>query len=164
MGAAYPNARSFFEAAREASIDAEKCQRQLDSMEEASTAPARPTLGPHVMGGGGTADLIGAIVASTLDSKERLEQRIEDDFALIDAANRVLYGEDGIRDGLASIVPAWWADVLWWRYLAPSTWEQVGAALGISGRRAFDVASAALETCDANGMLATVRGVGMAEG
>lgn len=158
----YQTARELFEAAREAALDAERARGQIEGMEERAASISAPTFEAHVSTGGGR-DRISSAVASMLDARGRLEKRIEADYEIIDAANRVLYGRDGVHGGLSAIVPAWWADLLWWHYLACETWGAAAEAVGTSERNAHYVALAALEAADANGMMWTVIGRGMAE-
>ena len=159
----YRDAREFFEAAREASRDAERIRRQLGAMAERAEALGGGGFEPRVRSTG-EPDRMGSRVAAMVDREAMLVERQADDYALIDAACRVLYG-DGSDSGLVALVPeSWWADVLWWRYLDGATWDEVGSAVGYSSRRCFDVAQAALDIADAYGMVATVGGIGCAEG
>lgn len=143
----FASARDLFESAREASRDAERIRLQLLAMRERAAT------------GGGTAltgrirstpdpDRMGRAIGAMVDMEAALEERERDDYALIDEACCLLYGEDG-SGGLDHEVPErWWADVLWWRYLDGATWEEVGRAVGYSPRRCFDVAQAALDIAD----------------
>lgn len=157
------SARDLFQQAREASRDAERIRRQLVEMRERSTS----------LGGGGFEprvrttpdhDSMGTRVSSMVDRERALAQRQAEDYELIDLACAVLYGSDGREQGLAQLVPEpWWADVLWWRYLDDSTWEQVGRAVGYSSRRCFDVAQTALDIADEYGLARTISGQGFAD-
>ena len=159
----FTSARELFEAAREASRDAERIRNQLLAMEGRALS----------LGGGGFEprvsathdhDRMGREVAALVDREQELRRRQEEDYAILDLACAVLYG-DANDAGLDKLVPeGWWADVLWWRYLDGATWERVGRAVGYSPRRCFSVAQTALEIADAYGLARTRQGVGSAEG
>lgn len=159
----YSSSRELFEAARAASQDAETCREQLLGMESAALALQRPNFEAHV-GGGGDHDHMAGRVAALVDTEERLRRRQDEDYALIDSACAVLYGrEQDAHGGLCSIAPPWWADLLWWRYLAAETWATVAEIMGVSERHAHNVASSAFELLDSYGMAQTVDGMGVAE-
>ena len=156
----HATAREFFEAAREAARDAERIRRQLDGMESRALS----------LGGGGfeprvrstpDPDRIGASVSAMLDQGERLRERADEDYAVIDAACRVLYGPDN-RSGLYALV-GWPADAIYHHYLALRTWEETAAMLGYSADHVRRMASAAMDCADANGQMWTELGVGVAE-
>lgn len=155
----YQSAREFFEAAREAARDAERIRRQLDAMDERAAS----------LGGGGfeprvrstpDPDRIGRAIAAIVDHGEVLRQRQDEDYALIDAACTVLYGEDN-RGGLWALT-GWWADAIYHHYLALRTWDEVGAMLGYSAEHCCRCAAAAFEVADSWGMTSTVAGLGKA--
>ena len=157
----FSSARELFESAREASKDAERIRRQLLELEQRASS----------IGGGGfearvsstsDPDKMGRRVGAMVDAEAALRLRQDEDYRLIDAACMVLYGEGG-RGGLAALVPPWWADVMWWRYLADESWERIGSIVGYSAHRCWEVAQTALEVADANGMAGTVEGMGGAE-
>lgn len=151
----FASARDLFESAREASRDAERIRRQLESMEVRAFS----------VGGGG-----GAAVRSTpdpqrssrradalVDREESLRLRQEGDYRLIGLACDVLYGRDD-ETGLASLVPAWWCDALWWHYLACVSWGRTAEVVGYSPQRCKQVRDAALDVVDSWGILATMQG------
>ena len=158
----YASAREFFEAVSEASRDAERCRVQLESMEHRALSVSSPSLEAHVRGG--DHDHVGRKVAALVDRERELQSRIDADYDLIDAACAVLYGSDGMSDGLASIVPAWWADAVYHRYLGLRSWVEVGRMLDYSDSHVRRAVSAAFDVMDANGMLSTVAGQGGAQG
>lgn len=158
----YSCARDLFEAAREAARDAARCGAELLAIEEAP-AIGSPTFEARVRGTSDP-DRLGRKVASNVDRKERLEKRIDADYGLIDAATFVLYGHDGMSDGLASIAPDWWADAIYHHYLSLRTWEQTSQIMGYCPRHLQKSVRAAFDLMDANGMTSTVAGVGCAEG
>lgn len=161
LGSRYACARELFEAARAASRDAEVIGRQLEAMGERALS----------LGGGGAGEQVSSTpdphrmegrVAALVDREREMLARQERDYAVIDLACRVLYGHGG-EAGLSSLVPAWWCDVLWWRYLGCAGWERVGAAVGYSAHRCWEVAQTAMEVCDGWGLVSVMAGRGMAE-
>ena len=152
----YASAREFFEAAREAARDAERIRRQLDAMEQRSLS----------LGGGGfeprvrstpEPDRMASRVVATVDVAERLQQRQDEDYALIDAACAVLYGADN-RSGLYAIV-GWPADAIYHHYLALRTWKDTARMMGYSQQHVRRQVNVALDVMDANGSEYTVAGV-----
>lgn len=155
----FTSARELFEAAREASRDAERIRRQLLAMESRATSLGGGGFEPRVHGTPNPqrmADAVGAMV----DREAALERRQAEDYDLIDLACAVLYGreQDGMG-GLWSLV-GWRADALWWHYLAGRTWAEVGRMMGYTPEHACRQAMAALDTCDAWGLAATIAGTG----
>ena len=106
-------------------------------------------------------DRIGASVSAMLDQTERLRERADEDYAIIDAACRVLYGADN-RSGLYALV-GWPADAIYHHYLALRTWEVTAAMLGYSVSHVKHSVCVALDLADANGQMWTELGRGMAE-
>ena len=107
-------------------------------------------------------DQMAVRVGFMVDLEEKLRDRQRRDYDLIDLAYALLYGGSW-NDGLASIAPPVWADVLAHRYCNAETWQDTARAVGYSERRVYDIAQAALDMVDANGLMATVVGRGMAE-
>jgi len=153
-------AREFFQSVREASQDVERCRSTLDALERRALAVSRPAMGGRVSGA--TTDAMGARVAALVDREAALRVRIESDYRLLDEANRVLYG-DSLHDGLAALVPSWWADVLALRYCDGMTMREVGAVLGYSERHCYNAMSAAFDVLDAHGLCSSAAGRGFAE-
>lgn len=158
----FASSRELFSAARGAAKDAERCRRQLDSMERRALHVSGPSFEPRIRGG--NHDRISRDVAALVDREAELHGRIEADYGLIDAACAILYGHDGMSDGLASIAPPWWADAIYYRYLALRTWGEVAELVGYGTRHVQRCVSAAFDLMDAHGMAATVEGRGDAEG
>lgn len=158
----FASSRELFEAASDAVRDAERCRRQLEAMEQRALAVGSPSFDARVSGG--DHDRIGRTVASLVDRERELHARVERDYGLIDAACSVLYGRDGMSDGLAVLMPPWVADAVYHRYLALRTWDYVAALMGSSVRHVQTSVRAAFDVMDANGMAATVEGRGHAEG
>lgn len=158
----FTSARDLFEAASKASRDAEEIRLQLVELEDRLTSLGGSGFEPRVSKSA-KHDAMGTRVSVIADRKRELVRRQNEDYELIDLACAVLYGTKN-EDGLDKLVPSpWWADVLWWRYLDNSKWEQVGDAVGYSGRRCFDVAQAALDIADSYGLARTMAGMGFAD-
>lgn len=156
-------AREFFDSVRAAVIDAERCRWQLDAMESQALSVGSPSFDAHVRGG--ERDRIGRDVAAMVDRESELNGRIESDYLLIDTACEILYGKDGMSDGLAALAPSpWWADAIYHRYLGLRTWPEVAELLGVTARSAQKGVRAAFDIADGYGLTATVAGVGHAEG
>lgn len=157
----YPSARDLFEAAREAAQDVRRVNALLDRMEEEAVSLPSPSFEPRGRRGS-TSDRVGRAVARTLDRTEALERRLDEDYRLIDAATAVLYGTDGVSDGLATIAPAWWADAIYHRYLSLMTWVQAAALVMYSPRYVQACVRTAFELMDSYGMAVTLAGQGVA--
>lgn len=153
----YRDAREFFEAAREASRDAERIRRQLDAMAERAEALGGGGFEPRVRSTG-EPDRMGSRVAAMVDREAMLVERQADDYALIDAACRVLYG-DGSDSGLWALV-GWRADALALHYLDDMTWAEVAAKLCYSESHVQHEAQVALDVADGWGMARVVDGTG----
>lgn len=135
--------REFFEMAREASRDAERCNRQLALMESrahslggSSGERVASTPNPHRMS---------ARIDAYVDREAALDRRIEGDYCVIERACTVLYGDSEGTRGLDVVQSPVWSDVLWWHYLDDAKWRAVGDAVGYStaqcqvfARRAFE--------------------------
>lgn len=156
----YASAREFFNAVREAAIDAERCRVQLEELEERAQSLGGTTFEARVRGG--THDRMERNAVAHVDREGELQSRIEDDYRLIDAACWVLYGRDGVSDGLASIAPPWWADAIYHHYLALRKWEDVEPLVLACTSHISRCVNAAFDLMDANGMLATIEGRGTA--
>ena len=156
VGWQFRDARELFEAAREASRDAERIRRQLEAMEQRALS----------LGGGmgervsstGEPDRMAGRVAGLVDVEESLRERQAQDYALIDLACAVLYGTDS-RAGLWSLV-GWRADAICQHYLNGLTWAEVGAVLGYSEQHVWREAQVALDVCDGWGLADVMAGRG----
>ena len=157
----YPSARDLFEAASEAARDVRRVNALLDRMEEESASVPSPSFEPRGRRGS-TSDRVGRTVTRVLDRTEALERRLDEDYRLIDAATTVLYGADGMSDGLAALCPAWWCDALYFHYIQLRTWAEVGALVSYSPVHCRRVVAAALDVADAHGLHATLAGQGVA--
>lgn len=158
----YSSAREFFEAVRTASIDAERIRRTLERMgvREQVRAQSYESRGR----GGGTTDAMRA-TDERMDYEARIRRRQEEDYALIDAACDIIYGNGQNGDsGIEAIVGPAAADCMWWRYCAAGTWQEVAEGCGMSRSWCQSVGvPTALDCADALGMSRMVSGLGIAE-
>lgn len=148
----YRSARELFEAARDAARDAERKLAVLRAMED----------GEGVRGAGGGIGSTGAFdPMARVDARIMREQawaaRIEDDYALVDAACEVLYGR-GFAGGLDKLLGTSYADVLYFRYLAYEGWDEVAARVGYSVPHTRRLHDTALDYIDSNGFEETASG------
>lgn len=157
----FADARQLFEAARDASADAERIRAQLLAMEARAHSIGGGGFEPRVFSSGDP-DKMGRRIAAYVDREAALEKRQAEDYELIDLACAVLYGTDN-ETGLAALVPPWWCDAIWWRYLDGATWEETGAAVGYSAHRCWEVTQTAFEIIDGWGIIAVMQGRGGAE-
>ena len=153
-------AKAFFESVRSAAQDVERCRSLLATMEQRALAISSPSLEPRVKSS--ATDTMCKRVGAYVDRESKLHARIEEDYRLIDKAVTVLYG-DSLNDGLASLAPAWWADVLDLRYIEGMTWAEVAATLCYSASHVRVTASAALDLLDAHGIIDAIAGHGFAQ-
>lgn len=146
-------ARDLFESAKEASKDAERCRRQILTLESRASS----------LGGGGTGQRVSSTpdpkrmelrIATYVDQERKLDARMEDDYRLIDLATRVLYGCEGVK-GVDSVSPTW-ADVLWWRYLDNASWRDVARAVDYSPTQCQTFAKNAFEWIDGASLVKSV--------
>ena len=153
-------ARDFFERARAASQDAERCARQLDGAEARALAVGGGGFEPRVRSSPDPQRMERRADAH-MDRERMLRSRMEADYELIDRACVVLYGanQDG-RGGVCAEASPVWADVLWWRYLADAKWSAVADAVGYSSRPCQQMCAQALEWIDEAGFMADVMDAG----
>lgn len=156
----YSNAREFFNEVAEASRDAGRVKRQLDALEQRALGMGGGGFGPRVRSTPNP-DRMGNAVAALVDRETKRHARIEEDYRLIDKAVAVLYGSD-LNGGLASLAPAWWADVLDLRYIEGMTWAEVGAAVCYSPSHCRLTANEAFGLLDAHAELFTALGIDLA--
>lgn len=138
-------ARELFEAAAEASRDAEYIRRRVERMESGEGARAASLARSS---SGSRADVNGtARVNARIDYEASTERRLEEDYALVDLACAVLYGADG-RSGVSVLLGPQAADLLWHHYLGGLSWEAAARAVGVPVRSCYRRAQAALDLVD----------------
>lgn len=156
----YASARDFFEAVRDASMDAERTRRTIRRMESREGLHAQ-SYGPRPRGG--THDTM-ARTDERMDYEERCRRRVDEDYELIDEACDVIYGADQSTGGVGALLGPAYADALWWRYCAAATWREVAAGVGMSERWCVGAVKAALDMVDSYGIGRMASGTGVAEG
>jgi len=157
----FESARDLFEAARDAARDAARVSRELAEMEGRAESLGSGGFGPRVRSTG-EPDRMAGRVAAMVDRKAMLEARQAEDERIIDAACRILYGDDNDA-GLWALV-GWRADAIFHHFIALRTWAATADLLGYSERHVLEQVAWAFEMADSNGDIRTRRGQGMAEG
>lgn len=125
----YRDARDFFESVREASREAERTRLTLLQMEAREGVRAQ-TYAERVSVGGERDRM--AQTDARMDYEERMRERIEEDYALLDLACKVLYGEESGKGGLDALMGSAVADCMSFRYVDARPWPEVAALLGYS--------------------------------
>ena len=160
----WTSARDLMRAARAASDDYARCERQMIALrlkaESLGGGQAGATSGTH------SHDSLERRVVALADRERDLERQMTRDEQVMDAACEMLFGGEGSewREGLSALVPTFWCEGLWWHYLQGETWVQVGRTLGYSPSHLKACARQALETADAYGLATVADGLGIAEG
>ena len=160
----WTSARDLMRAARAASDDYARCERQMIALrlraESLGGGQAGATSGTH------SHDSLERRVVALADRERDLERQMTRDEQVMDAACEMLFGGEDTqwREGLSALVPTFWCEALWWHYLQGETWVQVGRTLGYSPSHLKACARQALETADAYGLATVADGLGIAEG
>lgn len=159
----YADARAFFETVRDASREAARIQRTAGRMVEGEGLRGAGGFEPRVRSS--NADPSGmARVDARIDFEAANERRLEEDYALIDAACRLLYGPDGRGGGLERLMGSAVSDCMWWRFCAAESWAVVADACGYSKSQARRLCAQGLDACDFFGWENVTDGTGSAEG
>lgn len=156
----YRDARDFFEAVREASREAERTRLTLLQMEAREGARAQ-TYAERVSVGGERDRM--AQTDARMDYEARMRERIEEDYALLDLACRVLYGEESGKGGVDALMGSAVADAINFRYVDARPWPEVAALLGYSrwSRRSLrDLCQRGFDCIDSLGWERAIEGVG----
>ena len=157
----FQSARELFECARAADRDIGSIKRQLAEMEDRALSLGGSGFEQRVSSTA-TVDSLGRRVTSMVDKEDVLRNQMEQDYAIIDLANRVLYG-DGLSSGLYSLMK-WRARAIDLHYLNGMTWEQVAEVMGYTERHVYQQVQVAFEVCDGWGLVSVMQGRGGAEG
>lgn len=157
----YTCARDFFDAVRSAAVDAERLSRQLARMEVREGVRAQ---GYDAQGRGTRSDPNGtAATVSRMDWESRVAERRDGDYRLIDSACLVIYGDGQTgMGGVSALMGAATADAIWWRFCGAASWREVAQKVEMSERWCREQVAAAMDVCDAYGMEAMRRGLGVA--
>ena len=125
----YRDARDFFESVRDASREAERTRLTLLQMEAREGARAQ-TYAERVSVGGERDKM--AQTDARMDYEERMRERIEQDYRLLDMACQVLYGRESGKGGVDRLMGSAVADCISFRYVDARPWSEVAALLGYS--------------------------------
>lgn len=158
--AEYSDAREFFEAVREASREAERTRLTLMQMEAREGVRAQ---GYEAQGSSGHMSDRTASTDARMDYEERMRERLEEDYALIDLACRVLYGEESGKGGVEALMGSAVADAISFRYVDARPWKEVAALMGYSHaswHALRDMCQRGFDAIDALGWERAIEGVG----
>lgn len=163
MRACYGDARQYFAAVRDAAGEAERTKRQIERM-EASEGVRAQGYQPGVSSS--RADVNGTSrVVARMDYEGRMRRRLDEDYALIDSATSVIYGEEQTgMGGIDALMGSRCADAVWWRFCDCAGWHKVAEMVGMSEKWCRDAVEAALDACDAYGIERMRAGLGVACG
>ena len=159
----YSNARDFFESVREASREAERTRLTLLRMEAREGARAQ-TYAERVSVGGERDRM--AQTDARMDYEERMRERVEEDYQLLDMACQVLYGRESGKGGVDALMGSAVADCISFRYVDARPWSEVASLLGYSrwSRRSLrDLCQQGFDAIDFFGWENVLGGTGSAE-
>ena len=154
----YRSSRALFRAARDAISERERMTDRLRVL-ESNRLPKGVSFdkGPAASR---TAQANGAASVAFLDASERMRSRIDHCDAVVDAACAVLYGDGA--GGIAKLLTAHHADVIFIHYLADATWDSTAEAVGVSRSTAIRKADEAIKFADAFGVVKCATAYGCA--
>ena len=159
----FTSAEDFFETVREASREAERTRLTLLRMEAREGVRAQG-YEPRVSMGG-NADKMAA-TDSRIDYEQRMAERIEQDYQLLDMACAVLYGRESGKGGVDALMGSAVADCISFRYVDARPWGEVAALMGYSrwSRRSLrDMCQQGFDAIDSVGWDNVLGGCGTAE-
>ena len=156
----YASAEDFFAAVLHASREAERTRLTLLQMEAREGVRAQG-YEPRVSIGGERDKM--ATTDSRIDYEERMAERIEADYALLDMACAVLYGRESGKGGVDALMGSAVADCISFRYVDARPWSEVAALMGYSrwSRRSLrDMCQQGFDAIDAVGWERAIEGIG----
>ena len=156
----YACARDFFEAVRVASQEAERTRETLMRMEAREGVRAQ---GYEAMGGSSVGRDRTSATDARIDYEERMRERVESDYAIIDVACRVLYGSESGKGGVDAIMGSAVADCISFRYVDARPWSEVAALMGYSrwsDKSLRDLCQQGFDAIDSLGWGSVMRGEG----
>ena len=157
----YTSARDLFDAVHEASREAERTRLTLMRMEASEGVRAQ---GYEATGRSGHRSDDKARTDARIDYEARMDDRIREDYALMDLACAVLYGADAGKGGLDALMGSAVADCLCFRYVQARPWSEVSALTGYSKSQCRRLCAQGMDACDFFGWSNVVGGEGVAEG
>ncbi|MBS5865731.1 MAG: hypothetical protein KIC37_05175 [Coriobacteriaceae bacterium] len=157
----YQNARDLFNACREAALDADRIARTLSRMESREDVQAQSY---EITGHAGHRCDPHAATDARMAYEIHIAKRQQWDYQLIDLVSALAYGQSFTGfGGIASIMGASYADVIWWRCCAAASWDEV--AYWCSKSRSWCVGAYA-DVCrviDVYGAKQVLEGLGLSE-
>lgn len=158
----YANAQEFFEAVKEASKDADRIAKILQSLSAAETVKAQRYT-PRITGSGNRDVMLAT--DKRMDYEKRIRTRQSGDYELIDAAGEVIYGaeQDGAGGVGVLLNDNAYADLLWWRYCAAASWPETAAGCGKSEKWCQYSVKIVFDMIDSYGLERVKYGLGFAE-
>lgn len=155
----YQNANEFFLAVRDASREAERTRLTLLRMEAAEGVRAQ-SYESHGKSGHRADEK--ARTDARIDYEARMDDRIKEDYALLDLACQVLYGGESGKGGIDALMGSAIADCMSFRYVDARPWPEVAALTGYSERQCQRYCEQGLNAADFFGMWNCVYGIGAA--
>lgn len=156
----YRSSREFFEAVRDASREAERTRLALMRMEAMEGVRAQSY---EATGSSGSGSDRTSATDVRMDAEERMQRRIDEDYALIDMACGVLYGRESGKGGVDKLAGSETADCICYRYVQARPWQEVAALMGYSRwsvRSLRGLCERGFDVIDAIGWERVVDGVG----
>ena len=156
----FSSAEDFFEAVRHASREAERTRLTLLAMEAREGVRAQG-YEPRVSVGGERDKM--AATDSRIDYEQRMAERIEADYQLLDMACAVLYGRESGKGGVDALMGSAVADCISFRYVDARPWKEVAVLMGYSHaswRALRDMCQRGFDAIDSLGWERAIEGVG----
>lgn len=157
----YASAAELFEAVRDASREAERARLAIMQMEAREGVRAQ---GYESRARSGSGPDRTTATDSRIDLEERMRRRLDDDYALIDLACRLLYGEESGKGGVDALMGSAVADCICYRYVQARTWSRVSELMGYSASQCKRLCRQGMDAMDFYGLDNVLAGVGTAEG
>lgn len=155
----YQSAKDFFESVKAASEEAWRTHLTLERMEASEGIHGSSFSGTH----GTNSDVNGMCRTNArLDLEQKMQQRLEEDYELIDMAHMVIYGTEPFGGGIEKLLDSKHADCMYWRYMDGATWRKVAFKTTIGESTCRQYVNDALNLCDAYGLDAVAKGIGIA--
>lgn len=159
----YTRARDFFDSVMEASKESERTRLTILEMEAREGVRAQSY---EVTGRSGHRKDERAQTDSRIDYEARMDERIRDDYALIDLACDVIYGRSsgkGGKGGVEALMGSAVADCLSFHYVDARPFPEVSALMGYSESHCRRLCKMGIDACDQVG-LSNVAGISEGEG
>lgn len=154
------SARDFFESVKAASQEAWRTHLALERMQNSELLRSSSIAGGA---SGSKSDVNGTRkTVARLDFEDKMRSRIEADYELIDQAHEVIYGTGEFGGGIDALLGSAYADCMYWRYMDGATWRKVSDMTNLGESTCRYYVEASLDACDAYGLEAVAKGIGIA--